>query len=1035
MKANWVLIPLFALILGCSREIDHDVITMEGEFTLYATSGEKETRTVLQQDGSIFWSPADCINVFYGDESGKFTSDNTEAVAFAEFTGSLGSITIDGQTEFYAAYPYSAATRFSSNTRSISLTLPSEQEAVEGTFADELFVSVAKSNEFTLHFQNVCGGVKFSLTRGDIRKVVFKGNNGEYLTGRLAIEFASDGKPYVADVTDGKTAVTLVAPGGEAFKAGSWYYLVLVPQILRQGYTIELYTDELVETISSSSSVTVRRSAWGVLKNLAPSTPVVQDAVDLGLSVMWATCNLGSTTPEGYGDFYAWGETEPKEEYEWETYKWCTESYVVTKYCHNPLDGFKGYTDKKTILDLEDDAAYVTLEGKWRMPTKEEFDELHEKCSWKWTTWNGIEGNLVTGPSGQAIFLPAAGYWDDPEPGLVGESGYYWTSSLEEMSSSSYAHAFRSRAMYSSLDLLFRFDGLSIRPVYAYKDVPVETVGLDKTSMEMIVEESIRLDATVSPENATNKAVSWLSSDSSVAVVSGTGVVTGVSAGSAVITASVTGEGKSASCTVTVKEISSMVVDLGLSVKWGAWNVGASKPEEYGNYYAWGETEAKTLFNDHTYLWYDTGEYGYYYLAKYNSDPSSGTVDNKVVLDPEDDAAHVRFGDKWRMPTEEEFEELANYCTWTSAELAGIKGTWVTSTVNGNRIFLPNGGSASPGLPTNPTTTGFYWSNARSENSEFARALVSSSAYARMEEYGRTAGFSIRPVYAEASSTVPVSGISLDKNELEVFLGEIATLSATIYPENASYRVVTWSSSDESVATVSPTGTVKGIYMGQATITATTVDGNHTATCLVTVKAKAAEPVPGAVDMGLSVKWASFNLGATRPEEYGHYYAWGETEPKQAYHWQNYKWGVSNSLTKYNTSRHFGEVDNLSQLEPEDDVVHVKLGGHWRMPTLDEFTELRTKCTWTWISNEEKAGFEVTSQTTGNTIFLPAAGGRKTDAYSNDPGEGRFGNYWTSSLYTSTPNQAYEFYFNSGYKYQSYDQRSWGFTIRPVYKE
>lgn len=115
--------------------------------------------------------------------------------------------------------------------------------------------------------------------------------------------------------------------------------------------------------------------------------------------------------------------------------------------------------------------------------------------------------------------------------------------------------------------------------------------------------------------------------------------------------------------------------------------------------------------------------------------------------------------------------------------------------------------------------------------------------------------------------------------------------------------------------------------------------------------------------------------------------------------------------------------------------LRVKLGGKWRMPTLDEFSELRKQCTWTWVSDDEKAGFQVTSKKTGKSIFLPAAGERKTDLYSSDSGEGRMGNFWTSSLYKSNSSTAYEYYFNSGYNYHSTEQRAWGLSIRPVYAE
>ena len=151
--------------------------------------------------------------------------------------------------------------------------------------------------------------------------------------------------------------------------------------------------------------------------------------VDLGLSVKWATCNVGASAPEEYGDYFAWGEVEPKEEYSWSTYKWCNGSYDThTKYCTN---SFYGTIDNRTVLEASDDAAAVNWGGVWRMPTYEEQDELLNNCTWTWTTQNGVNGYTVTGPNGNRIFLPAAGYRIDSSLDRAGSYGDYWSSSLD----------------------------------------------------------------------------------------------------------------------------------------------------------------------------------------------------------------------------------------------------------------------------------------------------------------------------------------------------------------------------------------------------------------------------------------------------------------------------------------------------------------------------------------------------------------------------------------------------------------------------
>lgn len=153
---------------------------------------------------------------------------------------------------------------------------------------------------------------------------------------------------------------------------------------------------------------------------------------------------------------------------------------------------------------------------------------------------------------------------------------------------------------------------------------------------------------------------------------------------------------------------------------------------------------------------------------------------------------------------------------------------------------------------------------------------------------------------------------------------------------------------------------------------------------------------PEAVDLGLSVKWATMNLGAGRPEDPGDYFAWGETEPKSSFYWSNYKWYVGDFFTKYSIDPNNGFVDYLITLEPEDDAAHVKWGGKWRMPTAEECRELISNCTWSYSALNGRNGYFVTNKDTGMSIFLPAGG-----YYSTDMGNTTnniSGSIWSSSL-------------------------------------
>lgn len=159
--------------------------------------------------------------------------------------------------------------------------------------------------------------------------------------------------------------------------------------------------------------------------------------VDLGLpsGTIWATRNVGANSPEDYGDYFSWGETEPKDYYHPDNYKWFVKgsgiNYLVTKYCTDSNSGYNGFVDNKTELDPEDDAAYVNWGPSWRMPTIEQQRELYENCSSVWTTFNGVYGRLFTGPNGNTIFLPAAGIRWDESLYFVGSDGGYWSRTLD----------------------------------------------------------------------------------------------------------------------------------------------------------------------------------------------------------------------------------------------------------------------------------------------------------------------------------------------------------------------------------------------------------------------------------------------------------------------------------------------------------------------------------------------------------------------------------------------------------------------------
>ena len=274
-----------------------------------------------------------------------------------------------------------------------------------------------------------------------------------------------------------------------------------------------------------------------------------------------------------------------------------------------------------------------------------------------------------------------------------------------------------------------------------------------------------------------------------------------------------------------------------------------------------------------------------------------------------------------------------------------------------------------------------------------------------------------------------VTSLILDKEEMIFSYSEIGTtktIVATTLPFAESK--VRWESSNLAVAIVSD-GVVLAIGSGDAVITA--FAGDKKAECIVVV-----ETAHEYVDLGLpsGLKWATCNVGAEKPEEYGDYFAWGEVESKTTYNWSTYKYckGTDRTMTKYCNNSEYGKdgfVDNKTVLDPEDDAATVNWGGAWRMPTYDEFSELKNNCIWTWTMQNGVYGHKVTGPN-GNSIFLPAAGYMLEDILRNAESGGY---YWLSLLNTSSTYFATGMYFITNTVYREYGNRYLGHSIRPVY--
>ena len=227
-----------------------------------------------------------------------------------------------------------------------------------------------------------------------------------------------------------------------------------------QGYKLYGTIDPDLASFLKGYYKSVHKVNGGESKSsISKSNNAQKERVDLGLSsgILWATCNIGASSPSEIGDYFAWGEKEPKDAYGWDTYKLCRGSYnSIFKYTE---------TDRKKDLDSQYDVAKSVLGGEWRIPTKEDMEELVEECEWKWTSLNGQLGWKVIGSNNNYIFLPASGAASSYRIAGVNELGRYWTATRDDSNYSAYNLRFKDGTDTIVVVDDTRFYGRTIRPV------------------------------------------------------------------------------------------------------------------------------------------------------------------------------------------------------------------------------------------------------------------------------------------------------------------------------------------------------------------------------------------------------------------------------------------------------------------------------------------------------------------------------------------------------------------------------------------
>lgn len=442
--------------------------------------------------------------------------------------------------------------------------------------------------------------------------------------------------------------------------------------------------------------------------------------VDLGLpsGTLWAPFNVGASRPSEPGDRFAWGEVEPKAEYEWDNYKWSTvqlDTARITKYAYDQWavpDGAQ--CDDITALSPQDDAASQAWGPVWSTPSADDWAELWEHCVFSPDTLCGVVGFTITGSNESSIFLPATD----------GARANYWASDLPKPShSNSYRAQEFEFSLADSMTYIYmgerdRRNGFAIRPVIR-RFVWDGSFSYSTCKNTLTVKSDVFRDGVVTVDGVDHQFEGSFSTNLSdgvhnflLTVRSG-----GLSLSSEVKTCYIVNQ-------VEVKQS----VDLGLSVNWAAFNLGAVKPSEFGDYYAWGECVPRSLL------------------------PDSYTADTKNFI-CSGDAATVAWGQEWRMPTHAEWIELKYKCDWTWGESDGVKGYFIRSKDKRytDVLFLPAAGLMMGTLVDGCNSAGRYWSDHPSSGDKQRRQSALSLSFTSNDIYAADdkpshLGFSIRPV-------------------------------------------------------------------------------------------------------------------------------------------------------------------------------------------------------------------------------------------------------------------------------------------------
>ena len=758
--------------------------------------------------------------------------------------------------------------------------------------------------------------------------------------------------------------------------------------------------------------------------------------VDLGLSskTLWATCNVGASAPEEYGNFYAWGETTTKKTFSWTNYTHC--------------GGTEGtnYDIGSSIVGTSYDVATATLGSEWSLPTMEQFNELLQECTFNLKTINSVVGYNVVGPNGNYIFLPLAGYKCNSTHYVKATEGYYWSGTSDVVNNETFkavSLALLSATNSTKISLLRRRTGIPVRPVKKPKVEEAENyVDLGLTSKTLWA--TCNVGASVPEEygdfyawgeTTTKKTFTW----ESYTQCGGT-EDTPYDIGSSIVGTSydvataVMGDDW---CMPTLEQFNELVKECTFDLRSLNGVVGYKVDGPNGNYIFLPLAGYK--YNS-TYDYNTTR--GYYWSG------TSDVVGNEnfrasvlsLIRSPKE-ASTSTLRRRTGMPVRavkkqvvEEEKEIYVDLGLTSKTL------WATCNVGAE---TPEGYGDFFAWGETTTKKTFTWENythcggTEKTPYDIGSSIVGTSYDVAMAVMGDDW---CMPTLEQFNELVKECTFELQTlNDVVGYKvigpnGNSIFLPLAGYKYNSSYDYDTtrgyyWSGTSDIVNNENFRASVLCVVSSPKEASTSTLR-RRTGLPVRAVKKTEVDPVIPTppttvtageyVDLGLSVKWASCNLGAAKASDAGDLYSWGETTTKNDYTWANYVYANGSSSTVMNIGNDIAGT--------QYDAAMALWGEDWRMPTEDEYKELLEKCTFTPETVDGMNGCMVTGPN-GNSIFLPYAG-----CYydGTEVGKGTRALYWTSTL-TTTKQKAAAFYITDDKPFMTYGYRRTGFSIRPVY--